>query len=244
MYLPTSEACDVPSGTDVPTAVLARSAAALVADDTSINNAQAAFASLLTRSPADYWALGPGVAVDVAAVNAQTVAAAGAVQQGSAPGGAGNANARNPNWAPYRRGRGVYGSGGGNTNAAPSIAPSCDVSSSGGCNVIPLNGPGSSGSPRASAQVPPQRTSQGVQLPGLGRYRGGPRSRVRAVRARGMGQCCNDNVSWGDAFPAGGPVASPGQQVLNWLQQNPLIALAGAALGIWIVSESQKGKRG
>ena len=216
MYLPTSEACDSPNGLQNPTAQLAAMAADVAADAALMNGAQSAFDSLLSRSPGDFVALGPGVAKDVAVVNNDTGAARGGVN--NAAGGSGS----------------NVGSGGG----------SCDINPQGGCNVLPLNGPQPLSAKQISA-VPqlaaiPLRTNQGVQLPGLGRY-GGTRSRI--ARPGGLGQCCTGLPEWGDAYPSGAPSPSGVQSILSWTMANPLLALGIAFAGIWIASESQKGGR-
>jgi hypothetical protein len=263
MYLPADEACNVPSGLDVPTAQIAAGAAALASDASAMDQGSAAFASLLTRAPSDFAAMGSGVQVDVAVVNSQTVGGAGSAAQrgygrpGGPPGGPAGSYG-GPGGAGFRPGgAGPGGSGGsggaGNGGSGGSFGPGgnspgsdCDVSAAGGCDVVPLNGPGSSASPLApNAQLAPLRTNQGVQLPGLGRVEQrrqfSPERARRYMRGLGQAACCTDLPAWGDAFPSGGPSESPVQSALDWLSANPLLALAGAFLGIWIVSEQTKG---
>jgi hypothetical protein len=257
MYLPTSEACNVPSGLDNPTAQLAAGAASRASDAGAMSAAEAAFASLLTRAPSDFAAMGSGVQVDVAAVNAATVGGAGSTAQRGYGQPGGPPASSGAGYGPGGTGGGAVGYGpggsGGSGGAGDGSSPgnNCDVSASGGCEVVPLNGPGSGASTSnplgANAQLAPLRTNQGVQLPGLGRIeRRRQFSPGRPRRAGGLGQaCCTDLPTWGDAFPSGGPSESPVQSALDWLQANPLLALAGAFLGIWIVSEQTKGgKRG
>lgn len=242
MYLPSDQACDAANGLQVPTAQLAASAAGLTADSASMNTALAAFNSVLTRSPSDFWSVAPMVAKDVGVVNTAT----GVNRGGALPG-----------W-PTGYGRGGPGSGGpgggsgggsgpgggsGSGGSSESGGGSCDVSSSGGCNVVPLNGPGSTGLPQTNAQAAPLTTPP--INPGLGRAGDGRRRFSRPGAMRGLGQCCTGLPAWGDAFPAGGPLLSTGQDLLSWFQANPLLTLGLALGGIWIASkQNEKGKRG
>ena len=251
MYLPTSEACNAASGSQVPSAELTAAAAQSAATSASVNQAQCAFDSTLTRAPSDFASMGSGVAVDVAAVNAATGADRGGGGYGCmTPGGPGGTpGSVSSSSLPARP---WWGRGGRYRNRSRS-APTCDVSSSGGCNVIPLNGPGSNSLPQVNAQPVPLRTNQGA-LPaipggpgGLGRTSDARGSRIRTMRARGIGDAsyCTDLPPWGDAFPTGGPSANPAQSILDWTAANPLLTLGIAAAGIWIASVAQQkgGKR-
>lgn len=206
MYLPTSEACNAPNGLQTPTAELAAAASATAADTAAIKSANAAWNSILTRAPEDFYGISPMLAKDVADTNEAT---------GVTRGGYGKSGAS-----------GINNSGPGGD---------CDLSG-GGCEVVPLNGPGSSTAPiLPNAQPVPLRTAP-IQ-PGLGRY--------RARRRRGLGEC-SDLATWGDAFPSGGPVESPVQSLLNWTAANPLLAVGIGLAGVWMLHESQKqkGRRG
>ena len=251
MYLPSDQACDAANGLQVPTAQLAASAAGLTADSASMNTALAAFNSVLTRSPSDFWSVAPMVAKDVGVVNAAT----GVNRGGALPGwptGYGRGGPGGPGSGPGGggAGKGLYkpiaGSGGSNSSTrtnGESGGGSCDVSSAGGCNVVPLNGPGSTDLPQTNAQAAPLTTPP--INPGLGRAGDGRRRFSRPGAMRGLGQCCTGLPAWGDAFPAGGPLLSTGQDLLSWFQANPLLTLGLALGGIWIASkQNEKGKRG
>lgn len=212
MYVPTSEACNLPNGLDVPTEQLAAGAAGLAADNAAMVAAESAFASLLVRSPGDFACMGSGVVKDVAETNNATGVLRGGVTR-------------------ILRG----------SDAVSDRAPVCDARTGGGVTLVPLNGPGSSSVPLTTARPAPLRTNQAGIPPlpaGLGRYA------RRAPRSRGMGQCCSDLPTWGDAFPAGGPVLSPIQSVLNWTANNPLLAVGLGLTALWIATGQTKGKRG
>lgn len=84
MLLSRDQACNWPSSTiPLSTAAVSSSQSLAAALQAAVNNAQAAFNSILTRSPADFAAFGPVVQADVAVSNAQNQSP-GVVPSGSA----------------------------------------------------------------------------------------------------------------------------------------------------------------
>ncbi len=237
-YIPVSQTCNAPNSLqNDPLGDLAYGASEATATAASVNAAQAAFATLLTRAPSDFADLGPAVAVDVQTVNAETGPSRQGILTGSAPAG----SAGNGGPAALQRG------GGGGRPV------SCDLGT-GACTVLPLNGPGAVTLPQP-ARPAVLTTTQGPlpgppgQPGGLGAV-GDPRrirsrfgARAAAIRGIGDTGCCSQFPAWGDAFPNGGPSNSPISGLLNWIESNPWLAAGIGVAGLLMLGNSGKGTR-